>query len=169
MTPDEIELYKDIAKIGIPALFGFLAGLIPHFLERSKLSENSRREKVEFQRKQVIELIEAFSRFSGNFRAYISLLYSKEHNSGEEFGEKLFSYAEKMFSHEVDLTRAKAISGLLGKTDLVKKLAEYDNQASILSSIVASEKREAKELARIELEKFKIIEGEVFNCLKSLA
>lgn len=168
MNPDEIELYKDIAKIGIPALFGFLAGLIPYLLERSKISEGIRVEKIEFQRAQVIELIEAFSLFSGSFRSFTSLLFAKQHNSPEEFGEKLFTYAENMFSHESNLAKAKAISGLLGKSNLVSKFAEYDIQASLVTHILSSESRENKELGKVELQKLKGIENDIFNSLKTL-
>jgi hypothetical protein len=75
----EIELYKDIVKIGIPALLGLFSGLIPFFLEKNKLKESTLKEKQEFRNKQVIELIECFSIFSGNLSAYLTIIFkSKE-------------------------------------------------------------------------------------------
>ncbi|MCP4552953.1 MAG: hypothetical protein GY834_13140 [Bacteroidetes bacterium] len=137
MTPDEIELYKDIVKIGIPALAGLLAGLIPYVLERNKLHQEAVREGREFKRNQIIELIDCFSKFSGNLSAYISRLLSMKYSGGEKFYSKLVCSGDNVLLNEVNLTKAKVISGLIGGNQLVEAFHEYDRQTSAVINLLA--------------------------------
>lgn len=130
----EIELYSDLVKIGVPALTGLLGGLIggliPYFLEKRKLREAERREAREYWRKQVGELIDCLSDFSGTLFAYISMLRSSSFNGGEEFDSKLSNAAGQMLKREVRLKKARAIAGMMGRASVVSAIDEFDRQAS---------------------------------------
>lgn len=130
----EIELYSDLVKIGVPALTGLLGGLIggliPYFLEKRKLREAERRETREYWRKQVGELIDCLSDFSGTLFAYISMLRSSSFSGGEEFDSQLSKAAMQMLEREIRLKKARAIAGMMGRVSVVNAIDDFDKQAT---------------------------------------
>ncbi|WP_432462920.1 hypothetical protein [Agarivorans sp. QJM3NY_33] len=83
MSPEEIELYKDAIKIGVPAIVGLMAGLIPYLIERKKVSVQRLIENEKGRRELIISFSEALSIYIGSSSAYISYLLSSEFNYGE--------------------------------------------------------------------------------------
>ena len=130
----EIEAYKDLIKIGIPALVGLLGGLIggyfPYSIQKSKIEDEKRRENADFKRKQLCELLNCFSIFSGSLFSYCYILLTKESNNGAGIDAKVTELGVEMLSNEVHLVKSKVISGLLGHPDIVSKIIEFDELAS---------------------------------------
>ncbi|WP_119968125.1 hypothetical protein [Shewanella japonica] len=130
----EIEAYKDLIKIGIPALFGLLGalvgGLFPYRLQKAKLADEKRRENAEFNKKQICELIDCFSKFSGSLFAYCNILLSKQNNNGVGIDSKVTEFGSMMLENEINLVKSKAIAGFLGHSDIVSKIVEFDELAS---------------------------------------
>jgi hypothetical protein len=167
-TAAEIELYKDMVKIGVPALFGFLAGLTPFMLEKTKMKETRRKENLEFRNTQVIELIDCFSKFSGNLSVFMSFVLSKEHNRGEIFDAKLSAASDEMLANEVGLKKAKALAGLLGNAELIKIFEEFDKLVSIALNALQDPIRENWSNKDPAISNLKNKENEVIKALSSL-
>lgn len=133
MSPEEIELYRDLIKIGIPALVGLLSGsiigLIPYFLEKQKIKNSNSREDIQFRRLQTVSLIDSLSEFSGNLNRYISLKITRGRDD-DGYKRMLAEASNELLASEFKLNRAIAIAGMLGCDSLVEKLTEYDIQAS---------------------------------------
>ena len=122
-----IDLYKDIAKIGIPALIGLVAGLIPYFLEKQKIKDVNSREQRKFHQSLVSELIECFSDYSGAYFRYVALVGSKARgSSGEKMRETAFEAGNETLLNGARLKKARSIAALLGNKDLVSTLDEFD-------------------------------------------
>lgn len=161
MTPEEIELYKDAIKIGIPALVGLLAGLVPYFIERRKIGIQKQIESEKSRKEIILQFSDALSKYLGSSSAYISYLLSSEHNGGDEWDEKVAKSATKMLEDEVDRTRAKALAGLIGNSDVIDLLLEHDSAVSNVISLLAHPRRVEAE------EKDKVI-NQMRQCEKNL-
>ena len=136
----ELEVYKDLIKIGIPAIIGLLGGLsggyFPYRIQSAKLKEESKQKRIEFKRIQVLDLIDCFSIFNGNLSAYNSMLISGDGSSGDEYQDKAHQLAYQLLDSETKLVKAKAIAGLLGYPKIIEKLDDFDKQASATIKIL---------------------------------
>ena len=121
----ELELYKDMVKIGIPAIAGIAAGLIPYALEKIKIKNTEYKDQQDFKNNQAVELVNSLSEFSGVLSSYISILGSTHIDNSDHF--KVFSKKgmEEFNSSYKLLAKSKAIAGLLGQHDLVTKIESY--------------------------------------------
>lgn len=126
MSPEEIDLYNDALKIGIPALVGLLAGLVPYFIEKRKVAIQKTIEDDKAKRALVISFTDALSAYQGSSRAYISYLVNSRYNAGEEWGKIINSASQKMLDNEVNRVKAKSLAGIVGNTDVINALLEYD-------------------------------------------
>ncbi|WP_305858099.1 hypothetical protein [Balneatrix alpica] len=168
MSPEEVELYKDAIKIGVPAIIGLLAGLVPYLIERKKISSQMLMEKERSRREIIISFSEALSKYIGSSSAYISYLLSSEFNGGEEWEKRVSASAAKMLSNEVDRTRAKALAGIIGNSNVIDSILFYDRCVSDVISLLAHPKRTNKEEKKILLEKMKESEKKLLYALGKL-
>ncbi|PKG59213.1 hypothetical protein, partial [Shewanella sp. GutDb-MelDb] len=136
MSPEEIELYKDAIKIGVPAIVGLSAGLIPYLIERWKISAQRDIENDKGRREIIISFSEALSKNIGSSTAYIAYLLSSDFNSGKGLAEKITESSVKMLESEIDRTRAKALSGIIGNNLVTDALLEYDKYISDVISFL---------------------------------
>ena len=169
MDTNEIELYKDIVKIGVPALVGLMAGLIPYFLERKKLQHESDRENRKFRRDQIVTLIDCYSQFAGNLSTLISMLLSKKFNGGDQFELELNQCRNKMFSNEVNLKKAKAIAALLDNSQLVNLFNEYDHSVSAAINLLGHPERKTDQEKEQTINTLRKKESELINLLNTLS
>ena len=168
MTPEEIELYKDAIKIGVPAIVGLMAGLIPYLIERKKVSVQRLIENEKGRRELIISFSEALSKYIGSSSAYISYLLSSEFNGGEEWGKRVSESATKMLENEVDRTKAKALSGLIGNTKVIDSILEYDKYVGEVISLLAHPKRTEEEEKNQAVGRMKDSEKELLYALGKL-
>lgn len=168
MSPEEIELYKDAIKIGVPAIVGLMAGLIPYLIERKKVSVQRLIENEKGRRELIISFSEALSKYIGSSSAYISYLLASEFNRGEEWEERVLESATKMLENEVDRTKAKALSGLLGNTKVIDFILEYDKYVGEVISLLAHPKRTEEEEKNQAIGRMKESEKELLYALGKL-
>jgi hypothetical protein len=168
VSPEEIELYKDAIKIGVPAVVGLMAGLIPYLIERKKVSVQRLIENEKGRRELIISFSEALSKYIGSSSAYISYLLSSEFNGGEEWGERVSESAKKMLENEVDRTKTKALSGLLGNTKVIDSILEYDKYVGEVISLLAHPKRTEEEEKNQAIGRMKESEKELLYALGKL-
>ncbi|ROS70921.1 hypothetical protein [Vibrio crassostreae] len=168
MSPEEIELYKDAIKIGVPAIVGLLAGLVPYLIERNKVSTQRMIEKDKSKRELVLSFSDALSQYIGSSSAYISYLLSKEFNRGEEWDKSVSESAKKMLDNEVDRTRAKALSGIIGDTEVIDSILEYDKCVTNVISLLAHPKRPDKTEKETVLNRMKESEKVLLHSLSKL-
>ena len=165
----EIEAYKDLIKIGIPALCGLLGvlvgGFFPYRLQKAKLADEKRRENAEFNKKQICELLNCFSKFSGSLFSYCNILLSKQSNYGEGIDSKVTELGVEMLSNEVHLVRSKAILGFLGHPDIVSKILEFDELASETIQILLKPANDTKSC----ISKLRAKEAELINMLSKVS
>lgn len=168
MSPEEIELYKDVIKIGVPAIVGLLAGLIPYLIERKKVSVQKQMESEKGRREIIISFSEALSKYIGSSSAYISYLLSSKFNGGEEWEKMVTESAKRMLENEVDRTRAKALSGIIGNSQVVNSILEYDKYIGEVISLLAHPKRTDEQEKNQALEKMKKSEKELLYALGTI-
>jgi len=130
MTPEEAIILSDAIKIGLPALIGLMAGLIPYLIERKKLS--IQKEINECNKKSEIAwaLVESFSKFSGSASEYLSILLSRKLNLEGEWHERLEKAGNNMLSLESEIMKAKALAGITGNKELLDAFIQYDKMIS---------------------------------------
>ena len=156
----QIALYTDIAKIGIPALAGILVGLIPYFLERKKLSASNLKEQRIFYQSQVIELIECFSDFSGSYFRYLSFIIATQKGTlqDDKMIKETFSAGNELLKSEMRLKKARAIAALIGNTQLVQSLDDFDTESQkTLTKMNKSPRMDSKEIITLVKNKEKIV------------
>jgi hypothetical protein len=168
VSPEEIELYKDAIKIGVPAIVGLMAGLIPYLIERKKVSVQRLIENEKGRRELIISFSEALSKYIGSSSAYISYLLSSEFNGGEEWEGRVSESAKKMLENEVDRTKTKALSGLLGNTKVIDSILEYDKYVGEVISLLAHPKRTEEEEKNQAINRMKESEKELLYALGKL-
>ncbi|PMG43513.1 hypothetical protein BCU91_05135 [Shewanella sp. 10N.286.52.B9] len=167
MSPEEIELYKDAVKIGFPAFAGLIAGFIPYLLERSKVKQEEKSNNQNFRRAKINELIDCFSSFSGKLYGYTSHLLSIGMYPEKSQVETLKTSGFDMLSQESNLSKAKAIAGLLGNSEIVNKVNEFDTQATeTINTLNNSKALKEQKLESIRL--LRIKETEFILVLKNL-
>ncbi|EOK5734527.1 hypothetical protein ACWOUW_004267 [Vibrio vulnificus] len=127
MSPEEIELYKDAIKIGLPALFGFLAGLVPFVIEKSKSAALEKIESEKNKRELVLQFSDALSTYFGNSSAYIIFLMSKQNNGGEEWDKRFQRASDRHLESEIDRVKTKTLAGVIGNDEVINALLDYDN------------------------------------------
>jgi len=161
-----IDLYKDIAKIGIPALVGLLAGLIPYFLEKQKITDANSREQRKFHQSLVSELIQCFSDYSSAYFRYVALVGSKARGSnGEKLRETTFEAGDETLVKGVRLKKTRSIAALLGNKNLVDSLDEFDHfSKKAINKILENPQVNAQEL----ISEVKNKEKNVLDNFKSL-
>ncbi|EOE6055827.1 hypothetical protein HPY06_14575 [Vibrio cholerae] len=163
MSPEEIELYKDALKIGIPALVGLSAGLVPYFIEKRKVAIQKTIEDDKAKRALVISFAEALSEYQGSSRAYISYLVSSRYNAGEGWGEIIGSASQKMADNEVNRVKAKSLAGIVGNTEVVNALLEYDKCITdvmsllVKSQLLIDDKTEKEQVLKLEVAERKLL------------
>jgi hypothetical protein len=168
VSPEEIELYKDAIKIGVPAIVGLMAGLIPYLIERKKVSVQRLIENEKGRRELIISFSEALSKYIGSSSTYISYLLSSEFNGGEEWEGRVSESAKKMLENEVDRTKTKALSGLLGNTKVIDSILEYDKYVGEVISLLAHPKRTEEEEKNQAINRMKESEKELLYALGKL-
>jgi hypothetical protein len=168
VSPEEIELYKDAIKIGVPAIVGLMAGLIPYLIERKKVSVQRLIENEKGRRELIISFSEALSKYIGSSSTYISYLLSSEFNGGEEWEGRVSESAKKMLENEVDRTKTKALSGLLGNTKVIDSILEYDKYVGEVISLLAHPKRNEEEEKNQAINRMKESEKELLYALGKL-
>ncbi len=168
MSPEEIELYKDAIKIGVPAIVGLLAGLVPYLIERKKVSSQRLMEAEKSRREVIITFSEALSKYIGSSSVYISYLLSSEFNGGEEWEKRVSESSEKMLENEVDRTRAKALAGIIGNSNVIDSILLYDRCVSDVISLLTHPKRTDEEEKNVLLEKMKESEKKLLYALGKL-
>jgi hypothetical protein len=168
VSPEEIELYKDAIKIGVPAIVGLMAGLIPYLIERNKVSVQRLIENEKGRRELIIRFSEALSKYIGSSSTYICYLLSSEFNGGEEWDKMVSESSTKMLENEVDRTRAKALSGIIGNTKVIDSILEYDKHVAEVISLLAHPKRTEDEEKRKALARMKESEKELLYALGKL-
>jgi hypothetical protein len=161
VTPEEIELYKDAIKIGVPALVGLLAGLVPYFIERRKVNIQQEIEREKSRKEIIFKFSDALSKYLGSSSAYISYLVSSEHNGGDEWNKKVSKSATEMLEGEIDRIRAKALAGLIGNSDVIDLLLEHDSAIRKVLNLLAHPRR-------VEIEEKERVLCEMRQCEKSL-
>ncbi|WP_077343619.1 hypothetical protein [Pseudocolwellia agarivorans] len=168
MSPEEIELYKDIIKIGIPAVVGLSAGLIPYMIERRKISAQRYMENEKGRRELILSFSEALSKNIGSSTSYIAYLLSSDFNCSKDMAEKISESSVKMQESEIDRTRAKALSGIIGNNLVTDALLEYDKCISKVISFIIDPKCSDKNERNSLIEKMKLSEKEFLHALGKL-
>jgi hypothetical protein len=77
------------------------------------------------------------SKYLGSLASHISYLLSSEYNGGDEWDEKVSQSAVKLLESEVDRTRAKALAGLMGNSDVIDFLLEHDGAINEVIKLLA--------------------------------
>ncbi len=165
----EIELYADIVKIGIPAITGLLGAFIgvlaTLLIEKSRINAAAKRERQEFYRQQIANLINDLSEFSGSLFTYISLLSSRKYNHSEALESKITESGIEMLSKNIHLKKAKVALCILNHSEITELLDAYDEQASIaIDTILHSSKQNAEPAIKI----LKLSEKKLFKSLHVL-
>ncbi|MFA0108363.1 hypothetical protein AB4380_00130 [Vibrio breoganii] len=168
MSPEEIELYKDALKIVIPALVGLLAGSVPYFIEKRKVAIQKSIEDDKAKRALVISFTDALSEYQGSSRAYISYLVNSRYNAGEEWAKIINAASQKMLDNEVNRVKAKSLAGIVGNTETIDALLEYDKCTTEIMSLLAKPQKADKKAEQEKLRKLENAERALLHSLNQL-
>jgi hypothetical protein len=83
-------------------------------------------------------------------------------------GERVSESAKKMLENEVDRTKTKALSGLLGNTKVIDSILEYDKYVGEVISLLAHPKRTEEEEKNQAIGRMKESEKELLYALGKL-
>lgn len=165
----EIELYSDIVKIGFPAIAGllgaFIGSIATFIIEKNRINATEIRERQEFHRQQVTNLINNLSDFSGAVFTYISLLLTKRHNYSEELENKITESGLDMLSKNTNLKKANVALCILNHSEITDFLDAYTEQVNITIDILLHPSNPNPELPIKDL---KTREKELFKSLTAL-
>jgi len=168
MSPEEIELYQDAIKIGVPALVGLLAGLIPYFVERKKVSIQRVIEQEKGRRELIISFSEALSKYIGSSSTYINYLLSSRLSSTphhqEQYNKWTTEAGEQMQKNQEDRVKAKALIGIVGNVQVINSMLEYDKSVSEVIHVLNNSNNNHEEA----MEKMKNSEKELLYALVNL-
>ncbi|MDN3617244.1 hypothetical protein ACFFUS_22160 [Vibrio gallaecicus] len=133
-TASEVEIYRDLIKIGIPALVGLAGGLLggylPYRIQKAKLDAESVQKDKKYHREQLTELIDNLSVFSGDLSSYISILISMPREPDEQYNNLVKEMAIRMYSSESKFIKARILAGFLGGSSVVEKMNAFNLQSS---------------------------------------
>jgi hypothetical protein len=140
MSPEEIGLYQDAIKIGVPAILGLFAGLIPYFIERKRVSVQQIIENEKGRKELIINFTEALSKYIGSSSTYInhslSSKLSSTHAHREKFNEWITEAGKNMQDNQENRVKAKALIGLIGDSKIIDSMLKYDKCVSDVIQIL---------------------------------
>lgn len=175
MSADQVELYSDMVKIGVPALVGLLAGLIPFLIERHKVSAQIAMEREKARQDIVLKFADALSNYTGKTTAYMAAQVTMSHhaiknpNGKTDWKERVRKTGAEMLEAGVDRTKAKALAGILGKPEVLSALLDYDRCASeIINYYAASSGKVEKESTEHLMDELRKNERGLMDSLKVL-
>jgi hypothetical protein len=146
MNIEEIDLYKDLIKIGVPGVIGLLAGLVPYLIERKKLTSMQDLEKLKAHQDLILQFTDTISVYIGSSSAYIAYLRSRDLNRGEKWNDAVSNAAKRMLEHEVERSKCKTLAGIIGNAEVLDKLVDYDQSVTTVLALLATNLHSEKDL-----------------------